>query len=245
MDGVTAVVTGADRPLGRAVAAAFAEAGATVAAGGRDGDALEDLGAGVEDAVGRVRAVRTDARDEFDVERLLEIGARMTGAVDVVVGAAVVRHGPADRPLPADSYAALDDQVRTNARGAFAVVREAGPHLASDGRVLLAAPGAVADAPTTAFDVSVAATVAVARGAATHLDQAVCAVDPGTAVLPGEGEASGEQSGEAAQPSDSTQAGDAGVAPIGDLFREAAVAAPAPAVDGAVLNRERLDDLAR
>ncbi|MHB9285489.1 SDR family NAD(P)-dependent oxidoreductase [Halobacteriales archaeon Cl-PHB] len=176
MDGTTVVLTGADAEPGTAVAREFAAAGAHVVLGGRDDDGLDAVAAACDGAT----TVRTDVRDEFDVERLLETAAREGGAIDVVVPAASVRHGAAGAvPLPQESYAALDDHFRTNVRGAFATVREAVPHLAADARVLVpVAPELSEVSPGEgSFAVSQAATLALARGFAADLSQPVAAVD--------------------------------------------------------------------
>jgi hypothetical protein len=183
MDGKTVVVTGANRGLGAAVARAFADAGARVVCGARDREALEDVVSGITGSGGEADAIRADVRDEFDLERLMEVAARGRGALDVVVPNAAVRHGPlGEVPLDAESYSAFDDTLRTNLRGVFATVKEALPHLAGDGRVLVPS-GSVARDPSPgmgAYAVSKAGAEAVARGFAADLDVPVGVVDPGT-----------------------------------------------------------------
>ena len=80
LDGRVAVVTGGNRGLGRAFAAALAEAGARVAIAARDQDRSEivagDVGA---------LAVRTDVTDEASVAAMLETVTAELGPVDVLV----------------------------------------------------------------------------------------------------------------------------------------------------------------
>jgi 3-oxoacyl-[acyl-carrier protein] reductase len=182
MDGTTAVVTGASRGLGAALARMFAEAGAHVVCCARDDEALDRTAETIRADGGTVTTMRADVRDEFDVERLMETAAREGGEIDLVVANAGVYHGEAgETPLPAESYAAFDDHFRTNARGVFTTVREAVPHLADDGRVLVPS-GAVARQAMGGYGsyaVSKAAAEAVARGFAADLEQAVAVVDPG------------------------------------------------------------------
>ena len=180
MNETTAVVTGGTRGLGRAVAGAFADAGARVVICGRDADAVEET---VEGFPGEATGLRADARDEFDLERLMETAARFgPGGIDVLVPAAAVRHGsPGATPLSATSYAAFDDVFRTNARGVFAAVNEALPHMPDDGRVLVPTCE-VAREPGSgggAYAISKAAAEAVVRGFAADCEQVVGAVDPG------------------------------------------------------------------
>ena len=175
----TVAVTGAAGGLGEAVARAFADDGATVALGGRDSDAI----AALADELGGV-SLRTDVRDEFDVERFVEHASKAgeDSGIDVVVPCAAVYHGDRGKtPIDEAAYSAFDDTMRTNVRGVFAAVREALPHMDADGRVLVPACGVAHEAKPGfgAYAVSKAAAAAVARQFAADCEQAVGCVDPG------------------------------------------------------------------
>jgi 3-oxoacyl-[acyl-carrier protein] reductase len=184
MDGQTVVVTGASRGIGRAVATELAEAGAHVVVCARDADAIAEVADEIAERGGSATATRADVRDEFDVERLMEQAAQVGhgGTIDAVVANAAVYHGETGTtPLPEESYAAFDDHLRTNARGAFATIREALPHLAADARIVVAS-GVVAREHASGYGsyaVSKAAAEAVARGFAADTDHVVSVVDPG------------------------------------------------------------------
>lgn len=182
MDGQTAVVTGASRGIGRAVAKALADAGAHVVICARESDDIESVAGEIAEAGGQVTASRADVRDEFDVERLMEQAAEVGGAIDVVVANAAVYHGePGGTPLSEESYSAFDDHLRTNARGTFATIKEALPHLTDDARIIVAS-GAVARESVTGYGsyaVSKAGAEAVARGFGADTDLVVGVVDPG------------------------------------------------------------------
>ncbi|MCD2204764.1 SDR family oxidoreductase [Halobacterium sp. KA-6] len=185
----TVAVTGATGGLGEAVARAFADEGATVVLGGRDRQALDALA----DELGG-EFLRADVRDEYELERLMERASKAgdTSGIDVVAPCAAVYHGPAgETPLPEESYSAFDDTMRTNARGVFAAVREALPHMDETGRVVIPT-GSVARDPDPGFGayaVSKAAVEGVARQFAADCEQAVGCVDPGAVdtALHGEG----------------------------------------------------------
>ena len=184
MDGQTIVLTGASRGIGRALADALADDGAHVVICARSGDDIEAAAAEIAERGGSATAVRADVRDEFDVERLMERAAQVghDGTIDGVVANAAVYHGDAgETPLPEESYTVFDDHLRTNARGVFATVREAVPHLADDGRVVVSS-GVVARKRVEGFGsyaVSKATAEAIVRGFAADTDYPVCAVDPG------------------------------------------------------------------
>ncbi|WP_232702658.1 SDR family oxidoreductase [Halobacterium wangiae] len=175
----TVAVTGASGGLGEAIARAFADDGATVALGSRDSDAI----AALADELGGV-SLRTDVRDEFDVERFMEHASKAgeESGIDVVVPCAAVYHGDAGAtPLGETAYSAFDDTMRTNARGVFAAVREALPHMDADGRVLVPT-GSVAREAQPGYGVyaaSKAAAEGVVRQFAADCEQAVGLVDPG------------------------------------------------------------------
>ena len=183
MDGATAVVTGASRGIGEQIAHTVAGVGAHTVICARDAEALERVEADIRDAGGSVTAIRTDVRDEYDVERLVETATREgNGAIQYVVANAGVYHGTAgETPLTEESYAAFDDHLRTNARGVFSTIREAVPHLGPDARIVVPT-GVVAREGMPGYGsyaVSKAAAEAVARGFAAELDVPVGAVDPG------------------------------------------------------------------
>ena len=125
---------------------------------------------------------RVDVRDEFDLERFFERAAREAGQIDVVFANAGVFHGaPGERPTTDVTYADYDDTMRTNARGVFATISEAVPHLADDARVLVPSGSVAAESKPGmgAYAVSKAAAEAVARGFAADVDATVGVIDPG------------------------------------------------------------------
>jgi NAD(P)-dependent dehydrogenase (short-subunit alcohol dehydrogenase family) len=129
--GRTALVTGAARGLGRAIALALAEAGADVALGLRD-DSRHDGVADEIRALGR-RAVPL----QMDVTRLEQVDAAVAAAVeelgslDLLVNNAGggVGHIPADEVSLADFERAVDTNLKGTffaCRAAFAPMRERG-----------------------------------------------------------------------------------------------------------------------
>lgn len=195
---LTVAITGATSGIGRAVAEAFVDEGAFVAVSGRDGGAVDRTVAALNgdggdgetpneggdgDAErGTAWGDRVDVRDEFDLERFFERVAREAGPVDVVFANAAVFHGaPGERPTTEVTYADYDDTMRTNARGVFATISEAVPHLADGARVLVPSGAVAAESKPGmgAYAVSKAAAEAVARGFAADIDATVGVVDPG------------------------------------------------------------------
>ena len=83
--GKVAVVTGASRGIGRAIALGFAEAGADVAVAARSEDDLETL-AKESDSLGRrALPVRTDVTERDDIANLIDRTVEELGGIDVLV----------------------------------------------------------------------------------------------------------------------------------------------------------------
>jgi NAD(P)-dependent dehydrogenase (short-subunit alcohol dehydrogenase family) len=117
LEGRVAIVTGASRGIGAAVARSLSSAGVKVGLGSRSGDDL-----GLDDAVG----VRCDVRRLEDCEVLVAQTVERFGQLDIVVAnAGVGAYGPfLDLPLEF-----LDEMLDVNLRGTIYTVRAALPHL--------------------------------------------------------------------------------------------------------------------
>ena len=126
LSGRVAVVTGASRGLGRAIAVALAEAGADVAVAARARPELEETAHQAGQHGVRTLALPTDVASYPAVERLMAQTASALGRLDIVVNnAGIARVAPlAEAPLE-DWQAILD----VNVSGVFYGCRAAAPHL--------------------------------------------------------------------------------------------------------------------
>jgi NADP-dependent 3-hydroxy acid dehydrogenase YdfG len=113
----TALITGAARGIGAAIARSLTDAGARVALASRSGD-----DPGIEGAL----AVRTDVRDLASVEAAAAATAERFGGIDIlIVNAGVGSYGPF-LDLPMDE---LEEMIDVNVKGAIYAVRAALPYL--------------------------------------------------------------------------------------------------------------------
>lgn len=134
--GRTALVTGASRGIGRAVAVALAEAGAEVHLLARSADLLRALASELGG-----RAWPADLADEAEVwDALDRLGEALGGPPDVVVNAAGVFDVA---PLAETTVETFDRNVAINLRGTFLVLRTLLPALLDRGRGTVVNVGSV------------------------------------------------------------------------------------------------------
>jgi len=108
-----AIVTGAGRGIGRAVAQALAREGAAVALAARTRAEVAAVAEAIRTAGGRALAVPTDVSQDAQVEALVDETVGQLGPVDILVNAAgVAVFGPVAGAKPADWDAMLAVNLR-------------------------------------------------------------------------------------------------------------------------------------
>jgi NAD(P)-dependent dehydrogenase (short-subunit alcohol dehydrogenase family) len=186
LNGMVALITGASRGLGRALALAFAREGASLALCSRGQEALEQVAAEVAALGTSVLAVPVDLRSTRDLDRLVALTLDRYERVDILVNNAS-ELGPTPLPYLADyPPAAFDDAMQVNLVAPFRLTQALiGSMLLRDRGVII---NVTSDAAVTgypgwgAYAVSKAALEGLTRTWAAELVQTgvrIYAVDPG------------------------------------------------------------------
>jgi 3-oxoacyl-[acyl-carrier protein] reductase len=123
LDGKVAVITGAGRGIGRAIALQFAEYGARVVINYRSSIAqVEELLAIIKNAGGDAVAVQADISKEEDAKKLITEAIKQYGRLDILVNNAGITK---DNLLMRMSEADFGDVVDTNLKGTFYCMKHA------------------------------------------------------------------------------------------------------------------------
>lgn len=132
LDDDVAIVTGAGRGMGRAIAIALSEAGAAVTLASRTQSELDDVAGEIASRGGRALPVSCDVRRRGDIERVVHETVRQFGSVDVLVNNAGIFQVWAQ---PQDvSEEEWDDVFTTDLKSAFLASQLAGRHMVAQGK---------------------------------------------------------------------------------------------------------------
>jgi 2-keto-3-deoxy-L-fuconate dehydrogenase len=187
-DGSVALVSGAGRGIGRAIAIAFANEGARVAVLDNDASTADAVAKEIQSSGGTALAVSADVSDSRSVNAAVALVDKEFGGLDIVVNnAGVERYGNAEEIDEAD----WDFVVGTNLKGAFLISRAALPLLRTRGRgviVNMASVQSFVNEPrNVAYGVSKAGLLSLTRGIAVDYARegirCVC-VAPGSTLTP-------------------------------------------------------------
>jgi NAD(P)-dependent dehydrogenase (short-subunit alcohol dehydrogenase family) len=123
LEGKIALITGANRGIGRGIAEAFAAEGAAMTLMSRDAALLSETAESLKQGGANVLAVPADVTDEKQVQEVFRLAMDRFGRLDVLVNNAgtFAGYGPIDEV----SVESWDQIIAVNLRGPFLCSREA------------------------------------------------------------------------------------------------------------------------
>ena len=142
LDGQAAVVTGAGRGIGRAIALRFAEEKAHVTVADINEENARGVVQEIEEAGGRALPLKVDVTDKADAERIVRETVKQFGRLDILVNNAGIG---VIAPLMDTSEDMWDVLMDVNAKGVLLCSQAAARHMiaqGSGGRIINNASGA-------------------------------------------------------------------------------------------------------
>jgi len=144
LEGRVAIVTGAGQGVGEGIAAAMAQAGASVIIAARRAETGEPAAERIRAAGGSASFVRCDVTARADVDAAVAFSIEQFGRLDVMV------HNAVSPPGPPRAIQEVDDetialQIATSTTAAFHCAQAAFPHLQADygSLILLTSPAGI------------------------------------------------------------------------------------------------------
>ncbi len=173
LEGKNAIVTGASRGIGEAIARAFAHHGATVVLASRKQEALDAVAESINDEVGTQRAIpiacHTGKPEQID-DLFERVGSEL-GSLDVLVNnAATNPFFGAAVDCPSSAY---DKTFEVNVKGYFVITQKAAKIMAAQGSgsiINIASINGITPAPfQVVYSMTKAAVINMTRGFAKEL----------------------------------------------------------------------------
>ena len=130
LKGKVAIVTGGGTGIGRQTAINLAEHGAKIIIAGRKEEALKSSADSLKKITDNVFSVKTDIRNEIDVENLFSRAAEKFGSIDILVNNA---GGQFIAPFEKISSKGFDAVVKTNLYGTWFCCKHAVEHMKKKG----------------------------------------------------------------------------------------------------------------
>ena len=131
LEGKTAIVTGASRGIGAAIAATFIREGADVVICGRKQETLDQVAADMPKGPGRVLPVVCHVGKAEDIKRLVETANREFGKIDILVNNAATNI--AQEPVLGIDEGKFDKMVEVNLKSAFRLMQGIAPGMCERG----------------------------------------------------------------------------------------------------------------
>jgi dehydrogenase/reductase SDR family member 4 len=131
LTGKVALITGASKGIGKAMAMAMGQAGASVVISSRKQDALEGVASEMQNEDIEVFPISCHVGDQQSMKNLIELTVEKYGGVDILVNNAAIN--PVFGPVINTDEAGFDKIMQVNVKGPFELAKMAYPIMVSRG----------------------------------------------------------------------------------------------------------------
>jgi dehydrogenase/reductase SDR family member 4 len=127
LEGKVAIVTGASKGIGEAIAEIFGAAGARVMVSSRKQEAVDQVVKSIIKKGGQAKAMACHMGDANDIARLVNETVAAYGTIDIVVNNAAIN--PVFGPVTETDGSAFDKIMNVNVKGPFELAKRAYPYM--------------------------------------------------------------------------------------------------------------------
>lgn len=124
LKGKVAIVTGASKGLGKAMAEALAGAGADVVVAARTISLLEETAEVITRYGRRALPIKCDVANDDDVQKMVKVAVQEMGKIDILVNNAGIQ---ISKSFKSETYESWDRHIKVNLYSAFSTCKAVGP----------------------------------------------------------------------------------------------------------------------
>ncbi len=125
LTGKVALVTGASKGIGKAIAELYAQAGAKVVVSSRKQEAVDGVVAEIKSKGGNALAVACNVSEAADIQKLIDATLAAYGTIDILVNNAAAN--PSFGPVVDTSESSFDKIISVNVKGPFELAKKIYP----------------------------------------------------------------------------------------------------------------------
>lgn len=125
LEGKVALITGASKGIGQAIAELYAAAGAKVVVSSRKQEAVDEVTKTIKNNGGQALAIACNVGDADDISRLVDQTVATYGAIDILVNNAAAN--PTFGPVVLTNEAAFDKIMNVNVKAPFELAKKVYP----------------------------------------------------------------------------------------------------------------------